>query len=611
MIKSSFAGLNIAMSGLSTARYNVTVNAHNIANAATDGYTRQYTTQQASRPAYYGGSVGMWGTGSEVTAVLQYRSAFLDSQYRDKNSSSGQYEMAYQQFSITEATFSALGEDGLTTQIDDYFNALENLSTDPSSITNRNSFITEASSMAKQISEIGSQLQSQQSDINVEIKSVVTRINAIGEQISMLNNRIKLAEVSGQSANDLRDQRNLLVDELSQYVNVSVEEVELNKDYNPYDVSTGLSNLQYNVKINGYDFVKGDDCFELECVERDYKANEMDVDGLYDIQFATTGTSFNIYSSSLSGELKSLIDMRDGNNSTTTMVYDALQGKSVLSGSELNMPDPADYTLGSSDPEYIKDLSTYADINPDNYSSDAEFVDAVVNKNARGENATGTVTTNSAKGLPHYMNKLNNFVRTLAVTMNEGKKFDTTHGYGKDAEKVDLEGVDGFINYYDLNGNSGQLLFTYENNDTYKTEGEITDYTNINFNNFHVNPNLIEDSSLLGCSTSPDTAESNGTGISQIISLKEEDEIFREGSYQDYLIAMTSELSISTNNAEEFSARYSETTLLTDNQRQSVSGVNLDEETVYLMRNEQIYEANAKLVSVLNHMYSTCIDLGL
>lgn len=611
MIKSSFAELNIAMSGLTTAQYNVAVNAHNIANASTVGYTRQYTIQQACRPYSSSGGVGMWGTGSEVTSVVQYRSEFLDSQYRQKNATTGQYGIYYQQLAMAETTFGALGEEGLTAEMDAYFNAMQDLSTDPSSLTDRNNFINEAVAITEQISSIGEALQTQQSSVNAEIKSVVSEINSIGEQIVSLNNRIKLSEANGETANDLRDQRNVLVDQLSEYVNISVDEVQLNSDYDENDPTSGPSNLEFRVKINGYDFIKGDEYYPLECVEREDKVNEMDADGLYDIQFKNTGQSFDLYSSTLSGELRGLIDIRDGNNGTNTMVYDALQGKSVLAGSELPMPDPADYAGGDSDPDYISDLAKYADVDPANYSSDAEFVDAVVNKNVRGKDATGTLTTSIFKGLPHYMNKLNNFIRTLAVTMNEGSKFDTSSGYGKDAVKVDIDGVDGFINCFDLNGDEGELLFTYENNGVYQTDGEITDYTNINFNNFHVNPDLIEDPELLACSDSPDGAESNGEGIAQLLELKEDGSIFKEGTYQDYLIAITGELAIDVEHAEDFATSYAEATLYTENQRQSVSGVDLNQEVTYLTRNEQIYRANAQLISILNEMYDTCVNLGL
>lgn len=624
MIKSAFAELTIATRALTTAQSNIQVNAHNISNAATKGYSRQYTVQSATKP-FASGSVGMWGTGSDVTSVNQIRSVFLDVQFRSKTSILGQYTIKNEQLNITEVTFSALGDSGLTTQIDDFFDTLEELSKEPQSLTTRNNTITSAVSMAEQVSTIGKQLQEQQTSINQEVKTVVDTVNSIGQQIVSLNNQIKIYEMNGSNANDLRDQRNLLVDELSQYVNVKTTEVETNKEYDANDPNSGLSVKEFKVQINGYTFIDNDFIDELQCVKRDAttKVNEMDANGLYDIQFKLTKQEFDIYSDTLTGELKGLIDTRDGNNNTNTMYYDAILGKAVMAGTETAMPtapdatDTTKYPGGEIDPDYLadyesylSDLSKYADVDRSNYTTDADFI-AAVESGVRGSDATGPLTTSTYKGLPHYMNKLNNFIRTLALSVNEGKTFDTSSGYGKNAEKVDIDGTNnGLINYYDLEGNEGELLFTYQQYGVYQNSGEIEDYTNINFNNFYVNPNLVDDPSMLAISDSATDGESNANGVLWLIDLKTDSDIFKEGTYQDYLIAMTGELAIAKNQAQNFTDNYSEVVTLTENQRQSVMGVDTNEELVYLTRNQQLYEAAAKLISTINEIYATCVNLG-
>lgn len=617
MIRSSFAEFQIALRGLTVAQSNIQVSAHNISNASTVGYSRQYTKQSATTP-FSSGSVGMWGTGAEVTDVLQHRSTFLDTQFRAKSSVLGQYTIKSAQLSATEVTFDALGDSGLTSQIDTFFNAMEELSLNPESLTTRNNTITELQSIVDQISTIGTQLQEQQKSVNQEVLTVVDSINSIGKQIASLNQQIKISEANGSQANDLRDQRNLLLDELSGYVNIKVTETQKNKDYDENDPTSGASNLELSVQINGYDFISGNNVNTLQCVKRNStnQVNEMDAAGLYDIEFAGSGLEFDIYSSTLSGELKGLIDIRDGNNGTATMTYDALLGKSVLTGSETPMPDSTDlttYPLGADDPQYIADLAKYADVDPTEYSSNAEFVTAVVDKGVRGNNATRTLTTDTYKGLPHYMNKLNNFIRTFALSMNEGLTFDTSDGYGKNATKTDsgLESTAGHINSYDLNGNQGQLLLTFQSGGVYQTTGAIDDYTNINFNNFYINPNIADDPSLLACSDSADGEVGNANAVQGYIDLKDNTKLFKEGTYQSYLIAMSGELGIVTEQAVSFEESYFEMQTLTENQRLSVSGVDTNEEMVTLTKNQQLYEASAKLISVLSSIYATCIDLGL
>ncbi len=606
MIKSAFAEFNIALRGLTVAQSNVQVSSHNIANATTTGYSRQYAQQETTRP-FASGRVGMWGTGAEVSAVLQFRSAFLDTQFRTKSSVLGQYAIKNAQLGMTEVTFGALGEDGLTAQIDSLFNTLEDLSSNPESLTNRNNTISQSVTITQQIASVGKQLQDQQISANQEIKTVVDSINSMGIQISALNNQIKISEANGAHANDLRDQRNLLIDELSKYVNINVKEVQRNKEYNEKDPTSGPSNIELTVQINGYNFVDGDQVYQLKCVQRanTEKVNEMDADGLYNLEFSGSGLKFNLYSNTLEGQLKGLIDVRDGNNSNTTMAYDALLGKTVMVGTESPQPDPANYPGGATDPNYIKDLGKYFDVDSTRYTTEAQILAA-----RPGNNATRTLSTGSYKGLPHYMNKLNNFIRTFALSINEGKTFDTSNGYGKSATKNDLVGVNGHINSYDLNGNPGELFFTYKAGGIYQTTGEILDYTNITFANFHVNPDLLSDPALLACSDSPTSGEANANSLKQLISLKTNTKIFKEGTYQDYLIAMTGELAITKKQADNFDKNYTEVVSLTDNQRMSVSGVDTNEEMVNLTRNQQLYQASAKLISILSTIYSTCIDLG-
>lgn len=613
MIKSSFAELNIAIRGLSVAQSNIQVNSHNISNAAIDGYSRQYTKQQATKP-FATGRDGMWGTGADITAVLQYRSVFLDTQFRNKSSVLGQFGIKNQQLSITEVTFSALGEAGLTTKIDDIFNTLEDLSTNPESLTTRNNFTTSLKTFTEQIGTIGRQLQDQQTSLNQEVKSVVDTINSLGKQIAGINQQIKLSELNGAHANDLRDQRNRLLDELSKYANIKVTEHQKNKEYDERDITSGPSNIDLVVQINGYNFVNGNDVNELECVQRDNsnRINEMDVAGLYDIRFKNSGLEFDIYSSTLTGELKGLIDLRDGNNNYQTLVYDPFLDRAVLAGSETPMPDSTDttkYPLGDADPQFLKDMETYSGLKISNYKDEAAFLSAV-RSGKIGKNGTQLLDSNSYKGVPHYMNKLNNFIRAFSLSMNEGQTFDTSLGYGKLAEKVNLTGTSGHINSYDIEGNLGQLLFTYQNGGVYQTEGAITDYTEINFNNFYVNPNVLNNPKLVACALSEESVPGDARAVAELIALKNDTSIFKEGTYQDYLIAMAGELGIAKKQAESFELSYTEVVAQTDSQRMSVYGVDLNEETVSLTKNQQIYTAAAKLVGILNSMYTTCIDLG-
>ena len=141
-----------------------------------------------------------------------------------------------------------------------------------------------------------------QSDANNEIKDTVDHINTLAQNITSLNKQINQIEACYGDANDLRDQRNALVDNLSKYINISTNETP---------IANGLTSFQ--ITVNGQSLVNNYDYKTLEVVARTQKRNASDAEGLYDIQWSDDDP-FDIYSSSLGGQLKALVDIRDGCN---------------------------------------------------------------------------------------------------------------------------------------------------------------------------------------------------------------------------------------------------------------------------------------------------------
>lgn len=308
---SSFFELSVASTGLFTAKGALNVVSHNIANAETPGYSRQVALVKARTPLNYMNGRGMVGTGSEMYGIGQMRNFYLDTKFWANTGILGEYSTKSTQNRLIQATLNETDESGFNKMINDVFGIINrDLVPDSSSLTSRLSFIDSAQSLATYFNTTFASLQKQQSDINQEVKGVVSTINNLGVQIQNLNKQIFVSELDGSQANDLRDSRALLVDELSKYVNVSVKEVEINKD-----LLTGKSEKHYQVMINGYDFVDHYNLNKLSCVERTVKNNFEDVNGLYDIYW-DNGVKFNsvISLSSMSGELKGLLVTRDGNN---------------------------------------------------------------------------------------------------------------------------------------------------------------------------------------------------------------------------------------------------------------------------------------------------------
>lgn len=314
---STFFGLNIASSGLNGAQVAINTTAHNVSNSMTAGYTRQAANVVAGEALRVNAAYGMVGSGVTVKSIDQIRDSYYDQKYWNNSGSSGEFTSKNYYMEQIQQYFNEMNTPGFTTYYDDFFNALDHLSGTPSDITKRNQVIQYGQSLAEYYNNISINLNKLQEDTNAQVKILVDRINSLANGIASLNNQISTLEMNKGNANDLRDKRALLVDELSSLVSIKV--VEKQSD-------TGSSS--FDIKINGQNLVYGFSYNELAVVPRtsSNKRNDTDVEGLYNIEWAN-GMAFDMYHKELSGELKGLIDIRDGSNGVNPM-YD-VNGKAL------------------------------------------------------------------------------------------------------------------------------------------------------------------------------------------------------------------------------------------------------------------------------------------
>lgn len=219
---SGVAGIRSAQSGLNTT-------SHNISNAKTAGYTRQ---QNIQRDAYYqfykygkDRSMMQIGMGASISQIRQIRDIFLDKEYRLEIGRQTFYEKLATTASEVEDIFGELEGVQFQNSIGSLWEVLQDLSIDPGEITNRELFITKAESFLESAKNIYNSLRNYQISLNTEIKDQVDKINSIGEQIARLNVLVARSEAAGlENANDYRDARNLLMDELGKYTNYTYNE---------------------------------------------------------------------------------------------------------------------------------------------------------------------------------------------------------------------------------------------------------------------------------------------------------------------------------------------------------------------------------------------------
>lgn len=295
----SFFGLNIAVKGLQASQMSIYTVDHNISNVDTPGYSRQLTSQKASIPLKAYNRSGMIGTGVDFTAVLRVRDKFLDQRYWHQNIKYGEWNVKSNSMSELEALMNETSKNGLSTVLGNFSSALEELAKDPDSQQTRAVVVQNGESLCKYLSNAASNLLSLKKDYNSNVKVKVNEINSYAKQIRDLNEQIYKAELDGSPANDLRDQRTLLVDKLSALADIQVNEVEAGT------LPNGSKDVRFQIVLDGVSLVNHFNVNEMECYTIDEGSTR---DGMYGIRWSKTGMDVEFES----GEIKGYLDMRDG-----------------------------------------------------------------------------------------------------------------------------------------------------------------------------------------------------------------------------------------------------------------------------------------------------------
>ncbi|MBO2944848.1 flagellar hook-associated protein FlgK [Paenibacillus sp. F411] len=228
---STFHGIETAKRSLFAQMAGMNTTGHNIANASTAGYSRQVVGLVASRPLSMPGmqnsvAPGQLGTGVEVNYIKRVRDQFLDQQYWNANRSLGEWEVQAETLSKLETIFNEPSDSGLTTVIDNFWKSWSEFSKDPENVTSRKIVRENALAMADAFNETSKKITDMQLDLTQGINVNAQHINTLTTQVAQLNYEINRIEGFRDNANDLRDQRDLIIDELSRIANVTVVDEE-------------------------------------------------------------------------------------------------------------------------------------------------------------------------------------------------------------------------------------------------------------------------------------------------------------------------------------------------------------------------------------------------
>lgn len=356
----SFFGLEIGRKAVITQQAALNVTGHNIANANTPGFTRQEAVLVATPPVNdLTTGIGQMGSGVTIEQIRRLRDNFADAQYRKENTTAGYWASKQEALDKVELIINEPSDSGLRSVMDQFWVSLQKLSESPESRAARSTVIQSAIALAETFHHMDKQYQELQEDLNQSVEVQVREVNSLATQIADLNQQILNIKVSGQEPNDLYDQRDYLIDQLTRLVDVQIR-VE----------QSGLVNIYLGGRVLVHD---------VQAYGVIAKRDESDPRGFYNMVWAVDEQPVDLRG----GSIKGLIEARGTWDGTkhTGMVPDLRQKLDALAEAitkKMNEVHEQGYGLDTSTGgvyEHVKLFKEPADFPGDTFVSWASFID--------------------------------------------------------------------------------------------------------------------------------------------------------------------------------------------------------------------------------------------
>lgn len=304
-LRSTFAGLNTMYRGVTTNRLSLETTGHNMTNSNVEGYSRQSVNQAAVMPdtVYANGTRQFVGSGVDSLSITRARDVYADKQYWREYADQEYAKTRQTNYQKLEAIFNDSDDTGVQNALLAFYQSWVDMSKEASNTSERVAVIEQAGILIDRVKASGKQLQNQIISEYDDIKINVEKVNSITDQIVQLNKAIMAAESAGGSANDLRDERDNLADQLSGYMSISVSE---NKENSMYTiVSNGASIVNGITKL---DLTVGpvyDDGRQPGIPNTKYGITD------YNIEIGDTGVIFDPLSGTLKAEVDAILEDKE------------------------------------------------------------------------------------------------------------------------------------------------------------------------------------------------------------------------------------------------------------------------------------------------------------
>lgn len=562
-----FGVLDVAKWATLAQQANIEVVGHNIANVNTPGYSRQKVLLETGPSVTT--AIGQMGTGVRAVAVQREYDKFISAQLNFEKQLLGNWKTQNYNFQRIEGIFTESSELGLSMTMDEFWNAWQALANNSSGQAERVGLISIGETMAVDFNKMYEELYTTQTDINSSVKGVVDGINALVDQIVELNKKISSIEVGKDNANDFRDQRDVVLDELAGKVG-----------FTSFEDSNGQTTIFLE---NGSPLVQGRIGWHLAVTVDTTNNNFYDVgwdDG--------TGSTTDVSSSITRGELRGLLEMRDTTIPSYLKKVDKLAAGII---NEVNKLHYYGYGLdGSTENNFFNPLTVSTGVSENNTGG------ASINTGAVYDNTVLTLDDYEIRFTAAAVFEIYNVTegtQVMTARINSGVDADGTFAYTS-GSNIEFEGIRVVI----TTGGSGPAngdIFTVNS-----TEDSAKDMT--------VNTVIVSNVNKIAASEG-----SGGDDNLNALSIA----ALRDGNYMSnsttsfsgYYNSLVGEVGVDISSSSR-TLLFKQTMVdqLSD-RKGSLSGVNLDEEMANLMRYQQAYTAAARMINVVNEMLNELLNI--
>lgn len=612
-----FSAIELGKNSIMAQQQVFSVIGHNMANVNTPGYSRQVVDLENVRPSVIGLKDG--GRGVNLLGIRSIRDQFIDGQITERK----QYEGFYNTMSGLMATVESLFDEthglGLSDSLSNFFNAWGDVANNPTDIPTRNALVSKAQSFSLGMRNSFQRLTDQQEVIDANIGLLVDDINSITHEIAELNEEIAYAKGAGHPANDLMDQRERRIRDLS-------DKIGINFYYEQ-------ANDSVTIEVAGRPLVSFNQVNDLSVQRNQYNSNYYD---LYVDQYGVP--AFNITTQTVNGQMGALITARDGetvNGAGTvssgaltgtlrTLTFSQAHGLSVGDLITINGETRSVVSIPADDEVVVEDFTVAVGAN-----SGWQERDGYIPEYKKDLNKLATGLINNVNNLHQGGYTLNGVTTTWQDFFEMSTGTTAIAGINATGDVITyVADVSATLSVGDvLNINGETRLITNVNGTQVSVNPGFSaavigaaawnwDYANVQgaANTLQVDPAIVSDSTLIAASSQPTQvapfAVGNNDIATQIAGLMDANNMVDTnndgaadyGTFHEYLHSTFSEIGNTASTANyELDANGSMLTYL-ENKRDSISGVSLDEEAANLMKFEKSFQALGQFMGTVSQL---------